>query len=279
MRQMDAYGGPWMNIESFSIPVYRVGPKVPRVRVSVDHAVTQRRGSSFRWSTVPVPANARPAAGTDGHIVILQPATDTMWEFWQFHGDPATGYTAAAGARILNESRSPGIIEAPYGATASGLPAAAGIVTARDMRRGVIDHALAIAVPEPLRERLTLPATRTDGWSTNPDAPMEGTRFRLDPTLNIAALHLHPFVRMLAVAAQRYGVIVRDKAGAVTLYGQDPINLAADPFTAMLGNADRKALLRTFPWDRLQELPGRQFCCWQNWTWVAPKIRVTTRRG
>jgi len=272
IRQKDAYGGPWLNIESFSVPIYRVGPKVRRVRVSEPPRVSHRAGTTFRWSAVPVPVRARAAEGSDGHLVIWQPSSDTMWEFWQFRwngGNPS----ASAGARILQVSRSPGIIEAPYGATASGLPAAAGVITQRDIRRGRIDHALAIAIPEPLREKLTLPATRTDGWSENPDAPMEGTRFRLDPSVDVASLKLHPLVRMIALAAQRYGVVVRDKAGALVFYGEAPSGLGRNPFAGLLGDADRKALLQTFPWDRLQALPSRPFCCWQNWDWKAPPLR------
>lgn len=270
IRQMDDYGGPWMNIEEYSVPVYRVGPRQRRVRVRDSDGGSPRPGSPFRWSTAPVPPRATAAAGTDRHLVVWQPATDTMWEFWGFARTASGAPTARHGARIPRVSRNPGIIEAPYGATASGLPAAAGIVTARDVARGRIDHALAIAVPEPRREVLTLPATRTDGWSASADAPMEGARFRLDPRLDIGALRLHPFVRMLAVAAQRYGIVVRDKAGAVVFFGEDPRGVGRDPFARLLAGRDRRALLRTFPWGRLQMLPVRPFCCWQNWDYRTP---------
>ncbi|MCC6830817.1 MAG: hypothetical protein IT200_05660 [Thermoleophilia bacterium] len=270
IRQRDDAGGPWLNIESYSVPIYRVGPKVKRVRVYPPAGVSQRSGSTFRWTApVPVPARARPSGGADLHVVIWQPSSDTMWEFWGF---ARTGgrYTAKAGARIVGVSRSAGIIEAPYGATASGLPAAGGVITERDIRRGVIDHVVAIAIPAPLKERLTLPATRTDGWSDNPAAPMEGQRFRLDPDLDIGSLRLHPLVRMIAEAAQRYGIVVRDQSGAVVFYGEDPRGLGRNAFTRILGGRDRKALLGTFPWNRLQALPTRPFCCWQNWNYRAP---------
>ena len=142
---------------------------------------------------------------------------------------------------------------------------------ARHFGQHRIDHALAIAIPEPLRERLTLPATRTDGWSTNPNAPMEGQRFRLDPRLNVRAMRLNPLVKMIAVAAQRYGVIVRDKSGAVAFYGEDPQALKGNPFRRYIGSRDRKALMATFPWEHLQALPSRQVCCWQNWKWSLPR--------
>ncbi|MCB0872391.1 MAG: DUF4124 domain-containing protein [Thermoleophilia bacterium] len=271
LRQKDAYGGPWINIEEYSVPIYRVGKRVPRIRVTAPKGRAHRKGTTFRWSMVPIPAAARAADGTDKHLVIWQPSSDTMWEFWAFRRTGKRSAFARAGARILWASRSPGIVEAPYGATASGLPAAAGVITGRDLRRGRIDHALAIAIPEPLRERLTLPATRTDGWSTNPNAPMEGQRFRLDPRLNVRAMRLNPLVKMIAVAAQRYGVIVRDKSGAVAFYGEDPQALKGNPFRRYIGSRDRKALMATFPWEHLQALPSRQVCCWQNWKWSLPR--------
>ncbi|MFN8124498.1 MAG: DUF4124 domain-containing protein [Thermoleophilia bacterium] len=271
IRQKDAAGGPWLNIESYSVPIYRVGPKVPRVRVYEPSGLFHRKGSTFRWSSpVPVPARARPSGGDDLHVVIWQPSSDTMWEFWGFSRN-GSRLTAKAGARIIGVSRSSGIIEAPYGATASGLPAAGGVITERDIRRGVIDHALAIAIPAPLKERLTFPATRTDGWSDDPAAPMEGQRFRLDPSLDVRSLGLHPLVRMIAEAAQKYGIVVRDQSGAVVFYGEDPRGLGRNAFTRILGGQDRKALLETFPWERLQALPVRPFCCWQNWDYKAPR--------
>jgi hypothetical protein len=239
------------------------------------HGGSPRLDSPNRWGKAPVPAKATPADGTDGHIVIWQPSSDTMWEFWVFQNGP-NGPQARHGAKIPQVSRSAGIIEAPYGATASGLPAVGGLVTARDLRKGRIDHVLAIAVPEVRRETLTLPATRTDGSSSDPNAPLEGARFRLDPRLDIDSLGLHPLARMLAKAAQRYGIVVRDQAGALTFYGEDPRGGGVDRFASLIGDADRKAIIDSFPWDRLQMLPNRPFCCWQNWNYdvrVAPTAR------
>jgi hypothetical protein len=275
IRQKDAYGGPWMNIEKFSIPVFTVGPNVPRVVVRDSDGGSPRADSPNRWAKAPVPSNAMPADGTDAHIVIWQPSSDTMWEFWVFQNGP-NGPEARHGAKIPQVSRSAGIIEAPYGATASGLPAVGGLVTARDLRKGRIDHVLALAVPEVRRETLTLPATRTDGSSSDPSAPLEGARFRLDPKLDIDSLSLHPLARMLAKAAQRYGIVVRDQAGAVTFFGEDPRGVGIDRFTALIGDADREAVIESFPWDRLQMLPPRPFCCWQNWDY---DVRIAPAAG
>ncbi len=49
------------------------------------------------------------------------------------------------------------------------------------------------------------------------------------PNIDIASLNLPPIDRMLAQAAQTYGIVVRDQGGAVTFYGQDPVNLPTNP--------------------------------------------------
>ena len=60
-----------------------------RVRVHEPAGVFHRRGSTFRWSTpVPVPPRARPSGGDDLHVVIWQPSSDTMWEFWDLRITP-----------------------------------------------------------------------------------------------------------------------------------------------------------------------------------------------
>ncbi len=108
------------------------------------------------------------------------------------------------------------------------------------------------------------PAQRTDGDVFTKGVPgiPEGTRFRLDPHLNIASLHLPPLVRMIARAAQRYGIIVRDKSGAVSFYGQDPTQGDENLWTPALEGQYPNNLLRTFPWSHLQALASTTSCCW-----------------
>jgi len=58
---------------------------------------------------------------------------------------------------------------------------------------------------------------------------------------------------MIAEAAQRYGIVVRDRAAAVVLYAEDPAPLGANPYPALFDGSARD-VLRRFPWDRLQLL-------------------------
>jgi hypothetical protein len=59
-------------------------------------------------------------------------------------------------------------------------------------------------------------------------------------------------VAALARAAQRYGIVVRDQAGAVAFYAQNVASLPSDPYPALFEGHTATELLATFPWSRLQ---------------------------
>jgi hypothetical protein len=103
------------------------------------------------------------------------------------------------------------------------------------------------------------PAQRTDGASSDPNAIPEGARFRLDPKLDIDGLDLPPMTRMIAKAAQRYGMIVRDQTGhAISLFAENDAQYGTtNPYTGtngFFGGPYPNPVLQAFPWDRLELL-------------------------
>jgi hypothetical protein len=70
---------------------------------------------------------------------------------------------------------------------------------------------------------------------------------------------MHPVGKAIARAAQTYGFVVWDKAGAITLRAENPKSLTArklpDPFGTIFDGTPQYAILEGFPWDRLQFLP------------------------
>jgi hypothetical protein len=85
----------------------------------------------------------------------------------------------------------------------------------------------------------------------------EGAHLRLDPDLDLAAMHLPRLTLMVAEAAQRYGIFVTDQAANVTFYAQDPVGTPGNPFTAADGYFQGRSpaqLLASFPWSRLELL-------------------------
>jgi hypothetical protein len=264
----DARANPWLNYDRYSTPVYTVPRTQARVRVISD--APYGPGLQQAWNSVPIPPDAHAAVGTDKHMVIWQPSTDTMWEFW-LAARQIDGWHARWGGVINNVSRNPGRYERPHsdwGATASSLPLLGGLMRISELKSGHIDHALALAIPAARAEYFSWPAQRTDGYVHSENAIPEGAHFRLDPNLNIAGLNLPPLTRMIAEAAQRYGIVVRDQSGCVCFYGEDPTPTGRDPYAAPNGFFGQEKwvsnLLKAFPWERLQALKTEQHCCWKD---------------
>jgi outer membrane biosynthesis protein TonB len=254
--------GPEINTTAWSVPIYSVPASEATVRVALVNKVSPALQSA--WNAVPLPSNAQPAAGTDEHLVVWQPSTNKMWEFWGLEKPNGT-WQASWGGAMENVTTDKGVYgpeawsgaSTSWGASASSLPIAGGLVTLEDLERGVINHALAIAVPNVRENEYASPAQRTDGATLGLSTLPEGAHLRLEPGLDLAALHLPPLTLMLAEAAQRYGIFVRDRASNIALYAQDPIPTGIEPFTGTAGYFEGKSppqLLVSFPWSHLQVL-------------------------
>jgi hypothetical protein len=258
-----AGSGPWVSTTNYSVPIYTVGADQPTVAVRLEHSAPEA-ALSAAWSAVPLPANAEPAPGTDGDLVVWQPSTDRLWEFWRaVHGEE--GWSASWGGAMQNVSSNIGVYgpgawsgaEPWWGVSASSLSLAGGLITFEDLEHGRIEHALAMAVPGVRGGVYASPAQRSDGKSTDPLSLPEGAHLRLNPKLDLAALHLPHFTLMVAEAAQRYGIFVRDGSSNVQLYAQDPKSLASNPYTGPDGYFEGQRpvqLMASFPWNELQLL-------------------------
>jgi len=148
-----------------------------------------------------------------------------------------------------------------WGSTASSLPMIAGTAMLSELRAGHIDHALAINIPEPCKTWFSWPAQQTDGTSAQLSTCMlEGAHLRLDPKLDLSKLNLPPVTRMFAQAAQKYGLIVRDRTGAgndTTFFGEDPTPTGTDPYRGpggFYGSLSARDVATRFPWSSLQLL-------------------------
>ena len=270
-RQLHAHGA-WINSNEYSVPIYTVPKSQAGTSVHIDTPSDMFTGIPDATTLaqalegIPIPPGARPAAGTDRHMVVWQPSTDTMWELWIAYRvgdgfpvrDDTPGWHASWGAKITGVSRSPGVVPSPFGATASGLPLVAGLITLEELKDGRIDHALALALPDAKAGAFVPPANRTDGTYSGPHAIPEGTRFRLPADLDVQALGLPPVARMIAAAAQRYGIVVRDRAGSVAFYAEDPTPTGNAVLRERLAGQSPAEALARFPWNRLQALaPAR----------------------
>ncbi len=256
--------GPSISTTRYGVPVYTVPAEQPTVRVAL-RSPTPAPALQAAFEAVPLPADAKPTGGSDANLVVYQPASDRLWEFWRLRRG-AEGPEASWGGAMEHVSSNPGVYgpeawpEAKpwWGSSASSLSIAGGLIRLEDLRRGSINHALALAVPDVRAGVFALPAQRSDGQSSDPRSLPEGAHLRLDPKLDLDALAMPPLTRMIAEAAQRYGIFVRDGAGVVHFFGEDPVTIAPkNPYAGPHGYFEGRypgQLLASFPWGRLQVL-------------------------
>jgi hypothetical protein len=265
VRQKDAlYGTVNINTRSYASPVFIAGVNASTTRVAYSNCQQKRHPETAleqQWAAVPIPPYAAAADGSDAEMTIYQPSTNTLWEFWRadkVHGQ----WQACWGGRMQDADAGDGTWLAPYGATATGLPFLGGQITAEELRRGEIRHAIGISLVDVEAAAVfSWPAKRSDG--VNPDKAAnripQGLRFRLDPAIDVDALPMGTAGRIIAKAAQKYGFVVWDQAGAISIRVQNPKSYTArgqgDPYVALFDGKPSYAVLDGFPWRRLQFMP------------------------
>ena len=252
------------NVREYNATYYIAAADTPRVTVKFNNC--QGTNNTYglydgpkHFVSVPIPSGAVPARGDDRAMSIYSPSTNQLWEFWKAE-KRTDGWYACWGGRIDSVSTNPGHFSGTYGTTATGLPHAGGQIRIADVRSGRIPHAVALLLAEPRhRSVYSWPAQRSDGWVSSTDAIPEGLRLRLDPTVNVDALDLHPIAKMVARAAQKHGFIAVDASGATGVYAESGLAEAkrtgVDPWTSLLGGTPQYEVMKNVPWHRLQAMP------------------------
>lgn len=265
LRQKAAYYGTvTINTREYTSPVYIAAAGAPTTKVAQWDC--QKKGYSDtslaeQWSAVPIPSYAAPSKGSDAEMTVYQPSTDTVWEFWQARKVDGN-WQACWGGRIQNASASSGVFYKYYGVTATSLSFLGGQITAEELQRGEIRHAIGFSVVDAEDKSIfSWPANRSDGLNPAyaPNRIPEGLRFRLDPAVNVDALPMSKAGKIIAKAAQKYGFVVWDRSGALALRAQNAVSYTAlgqpDPYPTLFGGHPNYAVLNGFPWDKLQFLP------------------------
>ena len=260
--------GAVVNHAAYSTPVFTVTERHRERTVEVtdpDHRDCTVGNPCLveQFRRVPLPKYPEAAPGSDGWMVVYQPSSDTMWEFWRFRMAD-TGPQAEYGGRIEHLSANPGhFTESPgtrFGATATSIPLLAGLQRIDELQAGTIDHVVSFAMHHP-RRGWRWPAQRGDGWNLMTTVAPQGTCFRLPARLDLNSLGLTPYGLTLARAVQRYGMVMTDSTRVgVALFaeagrkGSDPYTGDGGIFGGLPNHAGPDGVLRNFPWNRLQAL-------------------------
>jgi hypothetical protein len=257
-----------INTKEYCAPIYVVPadqPMIPVEVLSFGGGVNTFFAESIKEG-VPIPDYAKASLGTDAEMVLYQPSTDRMWELWQARKDAAGKWTTKGGGGCMtNVSKSDGRWPHDYlGTTATRLPFMGGQITLKELKAGEIKHVLGLSIIEAHATRFSWPARRTDGWNRlnlpEDKIPWEGMRLRLSPAVDISVIR-HPLARMIAKAAQVYGFVIWDRAGAISLrcnntlgYVDGNIN-APSVYNEILAGVPSYDIMKDFPWTQLQWMP------------------------
>lgn len=226
--------GWWINRDIFSSWIYEVqGSRTPRVPVTlvddngtpvaaVRSATNNATEMAWRFAQgVPIPVDAVAAEGSDQHMCVIDAETSELWEFWLMRKGGwgnISGWACRWGGYMPNHRTNIGIFESPpWGATGTSLPIVAGMMLDKDLRAGVIPHALHLVIPDPAIG-FVWPAQRGDGTDPARVLP-EGSRFRIKSSVNVNSYSYGgaqetATLRMMAKAMQDYGIVIADRTGS-----------------------------------------------------------------
>jgi len=243
--------------EGYSYPVYTVNEATPWVPVRSRHPDWGNlHGRRVPWST-----HWKPATGSDGQVIILDPATGREWNLWQVAFD-GTSLTIGNGNLVDGDYR---VKEDGFRPSRGcGIPYLAMLTRPQEIMQGAIRHALSMPIKNPHARLFLPPATKTDGDRFGiPGGVPLGMRFALNVTdedietwIQSLPAELgdatHYSARIIAVALRDFGWIATDSSGGA--FFQFEFNgTAADGWKA-LGLTKQKIGNKTYPRDLLDGL-------------------------
>jgi hypothetical protein len=169
------------------------------------------------FSSVRIPPGAKPDPTSDSAMTIYDLEKHVVYGFHRAVYKLATDtWTACGGAvyylasnglhgslRRSDDDRNGGH---------RGVPPPTFAVRYDEVRSGAIEHMLKIAVPR-TRCSHVFPMIRDECGTKKKNAPPEGARIRIQPSLDLTALDLSPQALIVARALQDYGAVIGDQSG------------------------------------------------------------------
>jgi hypothetical protein len=196
----------------YGIPINVVGNTTPAVKVAFDY------DDESDHVLYPIPASPKIEGGSDGHILMLDKDLCRLYELFAARKVSGAWH---AGSGAMWDLRSNAL--RPDGwtsADAAGLPILPGLVRYDELTAGTIAHALRFTTNR-TRTSYIYPARHEAGESSSSSLPPMGLRVRLKASFDTSGFS--PQARVIAVALQRYGMILADNGSPWYITG------ASDP--------------------------------------------------
>jgi hypothetical protein len=203
--------GKWGN------PVYRSTSSDPSYAV----VNTCRLAQPPAFASVRIPVGARPDPSSDAAMTVYDASAGLVYGFWHAAYDATHDVWSACGGTVYGLG-SNGLhhdlaaSDDPRNTGHRGVPPSAYAVLFGEIQAGEIDHVLKIAVDTTGCAHV-FPMVGDECGTTAADAPPEGTRIRIDPSVDLTKLGLSPAALVIARALQRYGAVIGDQSGGATV--------------------------------------------------------------
>jgi hypothetical protein len=199
--------------KGYGIPTNTVAGTRTKVRVRFDYASESDKGP------YPIPLHPKIEAGSDHHMLIVDRDACRLYELWNAR-HTSTGWRAGSGA-IWDMNSNALRPDGWTSADAAGLPILPGLVRYPEVAAGVIDHALRFTAPK-TRSAHIYPARHDAGSGSSGSLPPMGLRVRLKASFDVS--QLSPQARVIAIALQRYGMILADNGSPWYISGASSPN-------------------------------------------------------
>jgi hypothetical protein len=221
---------------------------------------------------VRIPAAARRANDSDGHLTIVVPQENLVISLYQAAQGPSGGTWNATWGGMAPLNGSGGNQRDSGGGRESGISQLAGLISPDDVRRGIamgangdLGHALAMLHNQVSNRSFVHPAISPGGNSSS--GLFMGQRVYLDPSLDVNSIRFEGdaraqrFGRLVARTLQRYGAIVVTNSAATGFQMVNPVSYTsvgqANPWPELVG-PDRSGYynftVRAIPSSRLRAM-------------------------
>ncbi len=204
----------------YGIPYQVVDSATPRRPVTFDDADESDAGP------YPIPDAPLVGGGSDRHLLAVDRDTCRLYELYGVRQTTGGAWRAGSGAQWdlgSNALRPAGWTSAD----AAGLPILPGLVRYDEVASGAILHALRFTVPR-TRKGYVYPARHFASSSTSTSLPPMGLRVRLRADADLSGLS--PQARTIAIALQRYGMILADNGSPWYVSGMSDPRFDDDVF-------------------------------------------------
>ena len=163
----------------------------------------------------PIPASplieGDPNGGGDRHLLIVDSSTCKLYELYAAHKSGGKWYAGSGAIYDLNSNALRP--DTWTSADAAGLPMLPGLARYEEVAAGVIRHALRFTANNSAAAYIW-PARHQAPYNTKAGSPPMGQRFRLKASFNVAQFQPWPQAYVLAVAMQKYGLILADNGSS-----------------------------------------------------------------